>query len=93
MALISLVAKGHYGCCMTDDSARNQGKFIIRMPPGMRQRFAAIAAQNNRSMNSEIVARLEASLERDEAKGLTSDEVISRLEDLVRRIELIEQRS
>lgn len=37
-------------------------KFMLRMPDGMRERIAEVAKANNRSMNSEIIARLEASL-------------------------------
>jgi len=34
-------------------------KFIIRLPPGMRDRIAESARANNRSMNAEVIARLE----------------------------------
>ena len=40
--------------------ARDQNKFLVRMPEGMRERIAEVAKANNRSMNSEIVAALEA---------------------------------
>ena len=36
-------------------------KFMLRMPDGMRDRLREEAARNGRSMNSEIVARLEQS--------------------------------
>lgn len=39
-----------------------QDRFLVRLPAGMRQQIADIAKANGRSMNSEIVARLEASL-------------------------------
>ena len=41
--------------------SRDLNKFLVRMPDGMRDRIAAEAKANNRSMNSEIIARLEAS--------------------------------
>lgn len=41
--------------------SRDLNKFLVRMPDGMRDRIAEEAKANNRSMNSEIVARLEAS--------------------------------
>jgi 3-hydroxy-3-methylglutaryl CoA synthase len=45
---------------MAEDQNRSlQDKFMLRMPDGMRERIAAAAAANNRSMNSEIVATLE----------------------------------
>mgnify|MGYP003124070254 CR=1 FL=1 len=36
-----------------------QDKFMLRLPTGMRERIKAAADDNNRSMNSEIVAVLE----------------------------------
>lgn len=36
---------------------------MLRLPEGMRERVKDAATKNNRSMNAEIVARLEASLE------------------------------
>lgn len=38
-----------------------QERFIIRLPDGMRDQIANAAKTNNRSMNAEIVARLQAS--------------------------------
>jgi hypothetical protein len=37
-------------------------KFVVRLPAGMRQAIAEVARRSRRSMNSEIVARLERSL-------------------------------
>lgn len=39
-------------------------KFIIRLPPGMREQIAAAAKTNNRTMNAEVVLRLQASFDR-----------------------------
>ena len=44
-------------------SARNADKFVVRLPTGMRQRVSDAAKSNHRSMNSEIVTRLERSLD------------------------------
>ena len=38
-------------------------KFVVRLPRGMRARIAEVSRLSHRSMNSEIVARLEHSLE------------------------------
>jgi predicted DNA-binding protein len=38
---------------------RNEEKFVIRLPAGMRSRLADVARTNARSMNSEILHRLE----------------------------------
>lgn len=37
-------------------------KFVVRLPKGMRDRIAEVSRASRRSMNSEIVARLEDSL-------------------------------
>lgn len=42
--------------------SRTAEKFVVRLPDGVRDRIAAIASENRRSMNSEIVHRLEDSL-------------------------------
>ena len=38
-------------------------RFQIRMPEGLRDRIRVAAEENNRSMNAEIIARLEASFD------------------------------
>lgn len=44
-------------------TAQDAEKFIIRLPEGMRDRIAEAARANNRSMNAEIVARLQSTFE------------------------------
>jgi len=44
-----------------DRTPQDQDKYVLRFPDGMRERIKDAAAENNRSMNAEIVARLEAS--------------------------------
>lgn len=41
--------------------SRDADKYIVRFPDGMRDEIAASAKANNRSMNAEIIARLEKS--------------------------------
>lgn len=58
------MALWHYGCFMakstiSNDPVRDQDKFIIRLPQGMRDRIKLQSEKNNRSMNAEIVATLE----------------------------------
>lgn len=43
-------------------SSRTADKFVVRLPEGMRERIAEVARNHHRSMNSEIIARLEQSL-------------------------------
>ncbi|MEK1843404.1 MAG: Arc family DNA-binding protein, partial [Pseudomonas sp.] len=40
-------------------SSRTADKFVVRLPDGMRERIAEVARNHHRSMNSEIIARLE----------------------------------
>lgn len=44
-------------------SSKSAEKFVVRLPKGMRRRIADAARCYRRSMNSEIVARLEQSLD------------------------------
>ncbi|ORL64402.1 Arc family DNA-binding protein [Pseudomonas putida] len=53
-------------------SSRNADKFVIRLPDGMRDRIAEVARDRHRSMNSEIIARLEQSMDAD---GTPADSV------------------
>lgn len=43
-------------------TSRTADKFVVRLPDGMREHIADVARQHHRSMNSEIIARLEHSL-------------------------------
>lgn len=39
-------------------------KYVLRMPDGMRDKLAALAKANNRSMNAEIIGLLQQAIER-----------------------------
>lgn len=43
--------------------SRESDRFIVRLPDGMREQLSASAKENGRSMNAEVVARLQASYE------------------------------
>lgn len=72
--------------------SRVKDKFVVRLDDGMRERIAAVARTEHRSMNSEIVIRLERSL-------LTSDLVgqqtklnqilLLRIEDLQAKLDSV----
>jgi hypothetical protein len=49
-------------------------KFVVRLPGGMRQAIADVARRSRRSMNSEIVARLEHSLADQDAIEPTAED-------------------
>lgn len=60
---------------MTSATGRESDKFMLRLPEGMRDRLKHEAANNNRSLNAEIVARLVASLnDQDRALGLSNQQ-------------------
>ncbi|MDX0424485.1 Arc family DNA-binding protein [Sinorhizobium meliloti] len=42
---------------------RNQDQYMLRLPDGLRDEIKAAAEANNRSMNSEIIARLSVGTE------------------------------
>ena len=44
---------------MAKEPIQPQDKYVVRFPEGLRDRIKDTAAQNNRSMNAEIVATLE----------------------------------
>lgn len=69
-------------------------RFTIRLPDGMRDAIAEKAKQNGRSMNSEIIAILENSL--NPASGSERNEVLMErlraIEEVVSRLELKQQK-
>jgi plasmid stability protein len=55
----------------TRPAGRGSDQFVIRFPEGMRDRIAKLAAANGRSMNAELIDRLEKSLvDSDDIKDL-----------------------
>ncbi len=61
-----------------------QDKYVVRLPDGMRDRLKAAAADNKRSLNAEIVARLEASF--GEPEPTTSEMLEELTRELLKRI-------
>lgn len=60
---------------MADESkypSETADRFQVRLPDGMRDRIKAAADANNRSMNAEIVARLDSTLRNDSAEVRTA---------------------
>ncbi len=58
-------------------SSRTADKFVVRLPDGMRERIAEVARTHHRSMNSEIIARLEQSMIQESS---LADDLASRLD-------------
>lgn len=87
---------------MADERKTQPGdKYIVRFPDGMRDQIAEAAKNNNRSMNAEIVARLQQSFETRDT-DIAQDTVgamlkslkttIAHAEMLAKRLELIEKK-
>lgn len=65
---------------------RDIAPYGVRMPAEMKQRLMEEAKKNNRSLNSEILVRLERSL------TTTQDHVIGEGADFIDRLKLLEQK-
>lgn len=50
-----------------DYPSSKQDQYMVRFPDGLRDKLKAMAAENKRSMNAEIVARLERTFAIDES--------------------------
>jgi hypothetical protein len=59
--------------------SRTADQFVVRFPDGMRDRITIEAKANNRSMNAEIIARLEGSISSKPHQTLQAIEAQSRL--------------
>ena len=69
-------------------NSRELDKFILRFPDGMRDRIAEAAKANNRSMNAEVVSRLQNSFEKGETgTGGSPDAVVRMLDKRLRKLE------
>ena len=44
---------------------RDWDKFMVRLPPGVREQIKALAKENGRSMNAEVVQRLKEVLKHE----------------------------
>lgn len=78
--------------------SRTAEQFVVRFPDGMRDRIAEAAKAANRSMNAEIVARLEQSFESKSEGGRQFMELLifnmqSQVEMLGLRIEMVKMRA
>ncbi len=79
-------------------SSRTADKFVVRLPDGMRERIADVARNHHRSMNSEIIARLEQSMLQegvlgdDEGLRLDSPELSLHERELLQRFRQLSHR-
>lgn len=63
---------------MSRMDSRTADKFVVRLPDGLREKIFDVSGDNQRSMNGEIVYRLEQSL-RDDQVIATQAELIKLL--------------
>lgn len=63
-----------------DSQSRKLDQYIVRFPDGMRDALKAQAAQNNRSLNAEIIARIEASFRDDGTVEQAINTLLARIE-------------
>ena len=68
------------------NNSRVQDKFVIRLPDGLRPEIAAVASRNQRSMNGEIIIRLERSLSLERVLD-QKNRVITQLLDRITELE------
>lgn len=71
---------------MSRMDSRTADKFVVRLPDGLRDKIFNVAGDNQRSMNGEIVYRLEQSL-RDDQVIATQAELIKLLTRRVAQLE------
>lgn len=80
---------------MADDKpGRGSDQFALRLPDGMRDQIKTLADANGRSMNAEIVARLEKSIVMEAAwlNALENiDDALARIEKLETQIYYLQQ--
>lgn len=67
---------------------REQDKFVVRLPDGLRPEIAAIARLNHRSMNGEIIIRLQRSLVLEQLQERQSELITQ----LLKRIDALESK-
>lgn len=60
---------------MSEKPIQPQDKYVLRMPDGLRDRIKRVAEENGRSMNAEMIARLEESLEQDDLGKISKEDV------------------
>lgn len=66
-------------------NSREQDKFVLRMPDGLRPEISDAASINDRSMNSEIIFRLNRTIEL-ETQLADKDKIIRNLLNLIEKL-------
>lgn len=69
-------------------NSREQDKFVVRLPDGLRPEIAAMARLNHRSMNGEIIIRLQRTLILEQLQERQSELITQ----LLKRIDALESK-
>lgn len=69
-------------------NSRDQDKFVLRMPDGLRPEISNAASINDRSMNSEIIFRLNRTIEL-ETQLANQNKIIRNLLNLIDKLEAV----
>ena len=77
-----------------DSPSRKLDQYMVRFPDGLRDRIAEVAKKNKRSMNQEIIDRLEETFNQDEwlPEGLDYSDMIGEIEDEMTKLEELQQK-
>lgn len=70
------------------NGSREQDKFVVRLPDGLRPEIAAMARLNHRSMNGEIITRLQRTLILEQLQERQSELITQ----LLKRIDALESK-
>ncbi|MFG1331118.1 Arc family DNA-binding protein [Xanthobacter autotrophicus] len=76
---------------MNERKPQTEDKYVVRFPDGLRERLKALASQNGRSLNAEIIYRLERSLL--DPQELKLHDLERRQEEHMRRLVELQQKS
>jgi hypothetical protein len=69
-------------------SSRTADKFVVRLPDGMREKIAEVARGHHRSMNSEIISRLERSILEEEAVTGVEQPIIGHIDEIIQKLDV-----
>jgi predicted aminopeptidase len=64
--------------------SRTADKFIVRLPDGMRDQIAEAARANNRTMNAEVIARLQQTFAKPVVPEQERAELVALIEEALR---------
>lgn len=80
---------------MTERKPQVEDKYVVRFPDGMRDQLKQLASENGRSLNAEIIYRLQSTLEMDayvpeiNAHIETEDDAFNRVRSLLSEVDAL----